>query len=162
MAQNREQRFASASEMRKALHRTDQTSTIINRGEAQTILRTPGSTATSPTVALTGSPVLSTQLAAEQRTVAAGETTVVRPFVGSPRRGFLPWVLAGGALLLAVCVMGFYLTQKQNASVVQLVPPGPSPAPSQAATSGTDSSSKSKSRPKDTTNCRAEGHGCRD
>ena len=136
MAQNREQRFPNASEMRKALHRTDQTSTIINRGEAQTILRGPaGSTATSSTVALTGSPVISTQLAAEQRTVAAGETTVVRPFVGSPRRGFIPWVLAGAGLLLAVCVMGFYLTQKQNASVVELVPPGPSPAPSPTATS---------------------------
>jgi hypothetical protein len=136
MAQNREQRFPNASEMRKALHRTDQTSTIINRGEAQTILRAPaGSTATSSTVAATGSPVISTQLAAEQRTVAAGETTVVRPFVGSPRRGFLPWILAGAGLLLAVCVMGFYLTQKQNASVVELVPPGPSPAPSQTATS---------------------------
>ena len=135
MAQNREQRFPNASEMRKAFHRTDQTSTIINRGEAQTVLRAPaGSTATTSTVALTGSPVISTQLAAEQRTVAAGETTVVRPFVGSPRRGFLPWVLAGAGLLLAVCVMGFYLTQKQNASVVELVPPGPSPAPSQTAT----------------------------
>jgi len=134
MAQNREQRFASASEMRKALHRTDQTSTIINRGEAATILRAPGSTETSATVALTGAPVLSTQLAAEQRTVAAGETTVVRPFVGSPRRRFLPWVLAGGAMLVAVCVMGFYLTQKQNASVVQLLPAGPSPEPSQSAT----------------------------
>ena len=41
MAQNREQRFASAAEMRKALHRTEQTSTVINRAEAQTILKPP-------------------------------------------------------------------------------------------------------------------------
>ena len=38
MAQNREQRFATASYMRKALHRTEQTSTIVNRSEAVTVL----------------------------------------------------------------------------------------------------------------------------
>src|SRR5918911_1584297 len=39
MAQNRGQRYASAAEMRKALHATEQASTIVNRGEATTVVR---------------------------------------------------------------------------------------------------------------------------
>src|SRR6476619_513191 len=67
MAQNRDQRFASASEMRKALHRTEQTSTVINRGEAQTVLRPPvAATIASET----------TRLIDRQPTVATGDTTV--------------------------------------------------------------------------------------
>src|SRR4029079_7483044 len=76
MAQNRDQRFASASEMRKALHRTEQTSTVINRGEAQTILREPAAVTVAPsTVALSAAPATPTKLAVEQKTIAAGETT---------------------------------------------------------------------------------------
>src|SRR4026209_475599 len=36
MAQNREQRHANAADMRRALHETDQATTLVNRGEAQT------------------------------------------------------------------------------------------------------------------------------
>src|SRR5918911_1055753 len=38
MAQNREQRYPTASEMRKALHGTERASTVVNRGEAKTVL----------------------------------------------------------------------------------------------------------------------------
>src|SRR3982751_4041233 len=38
MAQNREQRYASAAEMSKALKATEQATTIVNRGEAKTVL----------------------------------------------------------------------------------------------------------------------------
>jgi len=119
MAQNREQRFSSASEMRKALHRTEQQSTILNRGEAQTVLRPP----VAPTIAAE-----TTRLVEKQPTVAVGETTVVRPLVGSPRRSVLPWALSGGAVLLvAACVVGFYLTRKSGDEVVQVNSPTPSP-----------------------------------
>ena len=128
MAQNRDQRFASAAEMRKALHNTEQTSTIINRGEAQTVLRPPAPTVASP-AALSAAPATQTKLAVEQKTVATGETTVVRPFVNAPKRNIIPWLLSGVALLVAACVLGFYMMQKKNDSVVQLVPTSPSPSP---------------------------------
>ena len=127
MAQNREQRFASASDMRKALHRTAQTSTVMSRAEAQTILRPP---VEASTIA-----VASTQAVAHQPTVATGETTVVRPLVaGSPKR-VLPWLLSGAALLIvACCVVGFYFIRRHNDAVVKLGDATPSPAPSPAAT----------------------------
>jgi serine/threonine protein kinase len=118
MAQNKDQRYSSAAEMRKALHRTEQTSTVINRGEAQTVLRPP----VAPTVAAE-----TTRLIDRHSTVATGETTVVRPFVSPARRRALPWVLSGGALVLvAACVLGFYATRK-NDDVAQMGSPTPSP-----------------------------------
>jgi len=132
MAQNREQRFSSAAEMRQALLRTEQTATLINRGEAQTVLRQPaGSTVASPNTANVTSPVVPTRISADQRTVSTGETTVVRPFVGSraSKSGFIPWAVAGVAVALAACVFGFYVMQKRNASAGEWMPASPSPAP---------------------------------
>src|SRR6201988_1216832 len=63
LAQNREKQYATADEMRKALHGTEQASTVVQRGEAQTVLFPPppntgaGPTqtvATPHTVAATG------------------------------------------------------------------------------------------------------------
>jgi serine/threonine protein kinase len=127
MAQNREQRFASASDMRKTLHRTEQTSTVMSRAEAQTVLRPPVEASTIAAA--------STQAVAHQRTVATGETTVVRPLgAGSPKR-VLPWLLSGAALLIvACCVVGFYFIRRHNDAVVKLGEPTPSPAPSPVAT----------------------------
>src|ERR1043165_5456204 len=70
MAQNREQRYATADDMRKALHSAEQASTVVERGEAQPVLFSPPpATVTTPT-----------QTSTRQATVAAtGETTVVRP-----------------------------------------------------------------------------------
>jgi protein kinase len=121
MAQNRDQRFASAAEMRKALHRTEQTSTVINRGEAQTVLRPPvAATIASET----------TRLIDRQPTVAAGETTVVRPLSSGSRRRILPWVLSGGALaVVAACVLGFYVMRRPNEAVVQLDAATQKPSP---------------------------------
>jgi serine/threonine protein kinase len=122
MAQNREQRFASASEMRKALHRTEQSSTLINRTEAPTILRSPKTVTSTPNVAAP------TDVVAEQRTVPTGETTVVRPLIAGPRRRALGWMLSGAALVIvAACVLGFYMMQRRDDSVVQLTPVTPSP-----------------------------------
>ena len=118
MAQSKDQRYATAAEMRKALHRTEQTSTVINRGEAQTVLRPP----VAPAIAAE-----TTRLVDRHSTVATGETTVVRPLVTQTRRRALPWVLSGGALVLvAACVLGFYATRK-NDDVAQTASPTPAP-----------------------------------
>jgi serine/threonine protein kinase len=126
MAQNREQRFASASEMRKALHRTEQTSTLINRAEAQTVLRPPAAS----TIAAT-----STQMVDRQATVPTGETTVVRPLIAGSNRRILPWALSGAALLVvAVSVLGFYFMQNRGDAIVQVADPTPTPAVSPSVT----------------------------
>lgn len=116
MAQNREQRYASASEMRKALHGSSQASTIVNRGEAATMLfPPPPSTVAVPT-----------QTVATPPTVAAGETTVVRR--ASPRR-ILPIVLpAAAVVLVGCCVLAFYLVKKKNEPVNEITVVAPSPA----------------------------------
>jgi len=102
MAQGREQRYPTAFEMRKALHASEQAATIVNRGEAQTVLLPPPpATVTTPT-----------QTAARQETVATGETTVVRH---RPRSKVLPIILSAAAVLLVACgVFAFYMVQKRN------------------------------------------------
>ena len=104
MAQNRDQRYQTASEMRKAFHGSTQAATIVNRGEAKTMLfPPPPSTVATPTQTVAASP----------HTVPAGETTVVRR--GPPKR-ILPIALSAAVVLLVGCgVLGFYLMQKRNA-----------------------------------------------
>src|SRR6201988_1165090 len=102
MAQNREQRYATAADMRKALHGTEQASTVVERGEAQTVLfPPPATTVASPTQPIT-----------RQRTLVGSETTVVKPSVGSNRK-YVPLAISGGVIaILAACVFGFYTYQK--------------------------------------------------
>ena len=119
MAQNREQRYATADDMRKALHSAEQASTVVERGEAQTVLfPPPPATVTSPT-----------RTVARQETVAAtGETTVVRPRGSRPGARVFPIAIAAGVLLLVVCgVFGFYALQKRGPSVTQVTSETPSP-----------------------------------
>ena len=121
MAQNRDQRYASAADMRKDLHAADQASTVVTRGEAQTVLFPP---AAASTVAVP------TETIARQQTVPAGETTVVRPI--RDRRRTLPWVIASGVvLLMLVCgVFGFFALQNRSIKVVQVMPtPAPTETP---------------------------------
>ncbi|HEU4930809.1 MAG TPA: protein kinase [Pyrinomonadaceae bacterium] len=119
MAQNREQRYSTADEMRKALHGTEQASTVVERGEAQTVLFPPAAT----TVAVP------TQTVATPQTVsAAGETTVVRPKQSGPRRVFPIAVSAGVLVLIACGALGFYALQNRNEPPVsQLVVESPTP-----------------------------------
>jgi hypothetical protein len=120
MAQNRDQRYASAADMRRDLHSANRIATVVERGEAQTMLFPP---AAASTVAVP------TETVAPRRTVAAGETTVVRPV--AERRRVLPWVAPGAAVLLLACgVFAFFALQNRNSGVVQ-VAPTPSP-PSEA------------------------------
>ena len=119
MAQGREQRYPNASEMRRALHSTEQASTIVNRGEAQTVLFPPP----PATVAIP------TQTVPKQETVAAtGETTVVRR---APRRNVLPIALSAAVVFLVACgVLGFYLVKKRNQPDDNLVVQNPVETPS--------------------------------
>lgn len=134
MAQNREQRYPTAADMRNALHGTDQAETVSNRGEAQTVLLP-----TARTVAAT------TRLEARQKTVSAGETTVVRPGnVGSGRR-LLPWALSAAAVVALACgVFAFYSFRSHGDAVVQVSPSptpvveAPVPSPSESATADPD------------------------
>jgi hypothetical protein len=113
LAQNREQRYANAAEMRKALHGTDQASTIVNRNEAQTVLFPQGG---APTVASPTQPIT------RQRTLVGSETTVVKPAAASGRKFLHLAISAGVIAILAACVFGFYAYQKRSVSVVQLTP----------------------------------------
>jgi len=119
MAQNREQRFSSAAEMRRALKGTDQATTVSNRGEAQTVLFPPtGRTVPQSTVAVSRQP-----------TVAAGETTVVRRDVLPQSRRILPLALAViGVAIVAVGGLAYFATRKPKPQVV-LVSLSPSPSP---------------------------------
>ncbi|HKY43192.1 MAG TPA: protein kinase [Pyrinomonadaceae bacterium] len=103
MAQNRDQRYPTASEMRKAFHSSSQAETIVNRGEAKTMLfPPPPSTVAVPTQTVAASP----------KTVPTGETTVVRR---GPARRILPIALSAAVVLLVACgVFGFYLLQNRN------------------------------------------------
>ena len=116
MAQSREQRYANAVEMRKALHSSEHASTIVNRGEAQTMLF-PQPAATVP---------IATQTAVQRPTIPAGETTVVRP--GS-RGKVLPVTISAAVLLVVACgALGFYVLQRRNDEpVVQVNTVAPSP-----------------------------------
>ena len=126
MAQNREQRYASASEMRKAFHSSSQAETIVNRAEAKTMLfPPPPATVASPT-----------QTIATPQTVPTGETTVVRR---GPSRRVLPIALSAVVVFLVACgVLGFYMLQNRQETVeptaeapnaVASPAIGPSPSP---------------------------------
>ena len=116
MAQNREQRYANALEMRRALKDSEQASTVVDRGEAQTMLFPQP----APTVAIP------THTAVRQQTVPAGETTVVRP---SPRGRVVPVAISAAVLLIVACgALGFYMLQSRgDEPVAQVNTVAPSP-----------------------------------
>jgi eukaryotic-like serine/threonine-protein kinase len=112
MAQNREQRYATADDMRKALHGTEQAATVVERGEAQTVLfPRPATTVAVPT-----------QTAVTPQTVpAAGETTVVRPKQRGPGK-VVPIAISAVVLVLVACgALGFYALKNRNAAPVNQV-----------------------------------------
>ena len=131
MAQNREQRYATAADMRRALDESEQASTVVSRGEAQTVLFPPAGAATVPTP---------TQTVASQNTIRTGETTVVKPVGarGSGRR-LLPVGLSAAVLILVACgVFGFYLWNKDDGeNIVQVTTTTPTPTPSPAESAPT-------------------------
>ncbi|HKV33500.1 MAG TPA: protein kinase [Pyrinomonadaceae bacterium] len=145
MAQSREQRYATAADMRKALHETDQATTVVNRGEAQTVLFPPPATKTAS---------VPTQTVAGQNTVKTGETTVVRPVNTGPGRRMLPIALPAVALLVLACgVFGFYMWQKKDdrgaVQVTNVTTASSSPAASPAASEPTPDPSETENADQD-------------
>jgi protein kinase-like protein len=129
MSQNRDQRYASAADMRKALHGAEQATTVVNRGEAQTVLfpTPPPKTVAVPT-----------QTVATPRTVGAtGETTVVRPREGGPRRTFPIAISAVAVVIVACTALGFYALRKRNEPVTQIASESPTPIGGPAAITAT-------------------------
>lgn len=118
LAQNRDQRYASAAEMRKAL-RANTAETIAIGDDAATVLFPAAATEVAgakPTVP-------------DRPTVATGETTVVRAAPAGGKR-VLPWAVAGGMLLLLMVGAGaFYAFQKNKTSSLAQQP-SPSPVTS--------------------------------
>ncbi len=132
MSQNREQRFASAALMRRALHGGDMATAVPVRSEADTVLFSPSSPQVSPQTHIN-------QMQATVRAEGAplthgppkGETTVVRQ---SPKKSRAPMAIAAAAVvLLLVCVGGFYAYQQRNKSA-GVTQPTPSPTPDSSAT----------------------------
>jgi serine/threonine protein kinase len=108
MAQNREQRYATAAEMRRALHGTDSAATATSRTEAATVLFAP----TSPVA--TATQLFSAQeTIAKQNTVRGGETTAVR--LPMEKRRLSPWIIAAGIFVVfGVGLGGFYAFQRSH------------------------------------------------
>ncbi|HSE19828.1 MAG TPA: protein kinase [Pyrinomonadaceae bacterium] len=120
MAQNREQRFATAADMRRAFHEAAQASTVVNRGEAQTVLFPAPPPKTVP---------VSTQTVASAPTIGpTGETTVVRSQVRGPSR-LVPIAISAAVLVLVACgALGFYALKKRNNEPnVQIASESPTP-----------------------------------
>jgi eukaryotic-like serine/threonine-protein kinase len=117
MAQNRDQRYSSAAEMRNALHTGGEAT--IGTGEAATVLYPSTRTqlgAANPTIA-------------NRATVPSGETTVVRAQELPPRKHMLPWVIAAAAVVLSITGVGaFYAYEHRNGSAVAQ-PSSPTPSP---------------------------------
>jgi serine/threonine protein kinase len=139
MSQNRDQRYGSAAEMRKALLSGSQ-DTLAVSGDVDTVLFAPAPTqlsAAGPTA-----PPLRT-------TSVSGETTVVRGASAS-KKGLLAAI--GGVLLLlmAVAAGGFYvIKQRQNSSSLSQQPtPGPTPSVQIAQPSSSIEGGKSNEFPK--------------
>jgi eukaryotic-like serine/threonine-protein kinase len=110
LAQNRDQRYTSAAEMRRALQQSA-ASTVANRTEADTVLF-PSSRPSG--VAETKADVL-------QPTVPTGETTVLRT-PSKPRRAAWAFPVAAVVLLLAIAG-GFYAYRNRNNSAAVNQPP---------------------------------------
>lgn len=103
MSQNREQRFSSAAEMRAALKGSPEVATLAGKAEAATVLFTEPAKTVSP----------KTFAATEASPARTGETTVVRN--ASPRKGFAPWAIGIGAVvLIGIIFGGFYAYQRKN------------------------------------------------
>jgi hypothetical protein len=118
LAQNREQRYATAADMRRAFHEAEQASTVVNRGEAQTVLFPTPPPKTVP---------VSTQTVASPQTVGpTGETTVVRPKSSSSGR-LIPIGIAAVVLVLLGGALGFFMMKKHDQPTMQMTSESPTP-----------------------------------
>lgn len=133
MAQNREQRFRDAAEMRRALHQDGMESTLTNRSEANTVLFPAASPA--PTQAGEGARETVAFVAPTKPPTVppTGETTLVAKPAG--RRG-ATWAVIAVALMVLIGGAGaFYAYQKRKAAATAVASPAPSVEPSPVAPS---------------------------
>ena len=113
MSQNREQRFATAAEMRSALNRTGEAATLTGRSEAATVIfDSPPATIADPS-----------RRQPRPTALQAGETTVLRPKEPPGRSRLVPWATAAAAVvLIGVLFGGFYAYQHRNNSAATTPP----------------------------------------
>ena len=124
MAQNREQRYATAVDMRRALQEAEQASTVVNRGDAQTVLFPTPPPKTVP---------VQTQTAVSAQTVGpTGETTVVRPKGSGPGR-LVPIAILAAVLVLIGGALGFFALKKHNEPEAPVATETPAPLGGPAA-----------------------------
>jgi eukaryotic-like serine/threonine-protein kinase len=138
MSQNREQRFATAAEMRRKLLREPETVTATNRGEAKTVLFPAAAAPTVSAAPVTAAPpaqVTSVQenaatMAQEPVADRTGETTMVRSRP-APKRRTVPLVAAGAAVV-AAGLGGFYVYQRHNSGPAVSPPASSATAPAES------------------------------
>lgn len=129
MAQNREQRFSSAAQMRKALDGLEQTATVLNRTEAETVLFKPTE---APAVSAPTTPQ------AVHKTALTGETTVVRPQAAQARAGVSKWIIAAAVVVIGCAGVGaFYAFQRRAGSEVTPALNVANPSPTQTTQTAT-------------------------
>ena len=106
MAQNREQRYASAVDMRRALMKLSRHRLLLIAVKRQTVLLPAPPSKTVP---------VNTQTAVSPQTVGpTGETTVVRS-KGSGARRLVPIAIPAAVLVLVACgALGFYAFRRQR------------------------------------------------
>lgn len=118
MAQNRDQRYANAAEMRKALHSGTE-ETIALGGDVATVLFPAQRTQ----VAAAGT------AAAERPTALSGETTVVRAASGPAKKRANRWAIGAAALVLAIAAAGAFYAFGRRGTASQVIQPEASPSP---------------------------------
>jgi serine/threonine protein kinase len=117
MAQNREQRYSSAAEMRNALQTSNET-TIGARGEAATVLF-PSATSVKTNLGV-ASPT------AQATLTQSGETTVVKAPPPPAKRRAMPWAIAASILVLGLAGFGvFYALERRKNAAVESPPATP-------------------------------------
>jgi len=130
MAQNRDQRYRDAAEMRRALQQGEsETTTATSRSEANTVLFPSASPTVSPTDEGKRQTAAFTSAKPRQATIATGETTLLaRP---EKKRGAI-WAVGAAAIVFLIAGVGvFYAYQKRKAADTVATPAAsvePSPA----------------------------------
>lgn len=144
MAQNREQRYRNAAEMRQALQQSGSETTVTSRSEANTVLFPSSSPTVAPTQQSAPQTAAFTSAMPGPATSTSGETTIVaRP---AKRRGAVWAAVAVAAVFLVAGVGGFYAYQKRKAVSVEQpatnVEPSPAPvqSPPQSQAAGAEGS----------------------
>ena len=113
MAQNREQRYRNAAEMRRALQQGGSETTLTRRSEANTVLFPSPSPTVAPTQQSAPQTAACSPVQCRVPSRNTGETTIVaRP---AKRRGAALGCVAVAAVFLVAGVGGFFAYQKRKA-----------------------------------------------